>query len=60
MTTERSEPEHQGWAVKCNWARWIEIRRITATWGYMPDDLLNKIADTYDRIDQDNTFNDWQ
>jgi mRNA-degrading endonuclease toxin of MazEF toxin-antitoxin module len=46
------------WA-KCNWARWIEIRRIHSTWGHMPDALLNNIADIYDALYADDTFDDW-
>jgi mRNA-degrading endonuclease toxin of MazEF toxin-antitoxin module len=47
------------WA-KCNWARWLDIRRITATWGYLPDEFVKPIADIYDRIYRDDAFNDWQ
>lgn len=47
------------WA-KCNWARWIKIRRIQSTWGHMPDDLLISIADIYDTLYDDERFVDWQ
>ena len=47
------------WA-KCNWARWLPIRRIQSTLGQMPDDLLTKIADAFDALYADDTFIDWQ
>jgi hypothetical protein len=47
------------WA-KCNWAPWLEIRRIKSTCGHMPDDLLTKIVDTYDRLLADEDFTDWE
>jgi mRNA-degrading endonuclease toxin of MazEF toxin-antitoxin module len=47
------------WA-KCNWARWIQVRRICSTWGHMPDDLLIKIAEMYDTLYNDDTFDNWQ
>ena len=46
------------WA-KCNWARWVEIRRIPSTWDHMPDDLLNQIANMYDALYSDDAFEDW-
>ena len=47
------------WA-KSNWARWIEIRRIHSTWGHLPDDLSDKIANIYDTLYADDAFTDWQ
>jgi mRNA-degrading endonuclease toxin of MazEF toxin-antitoxin module len=46
------------WA-KCNWARWIDVRRIRSAWGHLPDDVLKTIADTFDALYADETFDDW-
>jgi uncharacterized protein YifN (PemK superfamily) len=47
------------WA-KCNLAEEIDVKRLRSTWGHMPDDLLEKIVEAFDRIFDDPTFDDWQ
>ncbi len=47
------------WA-KCNIASNIEVRRLGSTIGHMPDHLLKRIVDVYDRIYDDPHFDDWQ
>lgn len=46
--------------AKCNWARWIPQSLIRGRCGDMPDNLFEKIADAYDKIYEDQNFNDWQ
>jgi mRNA-degrading endonuclease toxin of MazEF toxin-antitoxin module len=46
--------------AKCNWAREIEERRVISSLGTMPDDLLEKICQAYDRLCDDDEFDDWQ
>lgn len=47
------------WA-KCNVVREMEPRRIIRSWGHVPDDLMDGIADIYDRLCEDDDFDDWQ
>ena len=46
------------WA-KCNWTRWIEIRRIQSPWGHLPDEVLTKLVEIFDAIYNDDKFADW-
>jgi hypothetical protein len=46
------------WA-KCNWAMFIEPKKIIRHFGFMPDDLLEQINDKYYELDGDPDFNDW-
>jgi mRNA-degrading endonuclease toxin of MazEF toxin-antitoxin module len=48
------------WA-KCNVYRYVPIIHIRNTVGYMPDDLLDKIVTTFDRLfAMGDRFHDWQ
>jgi len=46
--------------AKCNWPREIEERRVIRSLGTMPDELLAKICEAYDRICDDDDFDNWQ
>ncbi len=48
------------WA-KCNVVREINPSRVRRTWGHMPDDLLSRIVEMYDRLlGLGDEFDDWQ
>ena len=47
------------WA-KCNWASWLPRARITnPNFGDLPDALLERVADAFDRLQNDSNFDDW-
>ncbi len=46
--------------VKCNWVREIKPRRIERRVGNMPDELLQRIVEAFDRLQADADFDDWQ
>jgi hypothetical protein len=45
--------------AKCNWVRDVRQDKVIRTLGRMPDDLLEIIVDTFDRIQADPKFTDW-
>ncbi len=47
------------WA-KCNWPRLILFSDVRGRLGHLPQELLEKIADVYDRLCADDDFDDWQ
>jgi mRNA-degrading endonuclease toxin of MazEF toxin-antitoxin module len=44
--------------AKCNWARQVRLARITRRVGNMPDGLLQQIVETFDRLYNDESFED--
>lgn len=47
------------WA-KCNLPRYVRAARIKHTIGIMPDAILKKIVETFDKLMDDDAFDDWQ
>jgi hypothetical protein len=45
--------------AKCNWVREVKQDRVIRSRGRMPQDLLEVIVETFDRIQADSTFDDW-
>ncbi len=45
--------------AKCNWVREVKQERVIRSRGRMPQDLLEVIVETFDRIQADPAFNDW-
>ena len=46
--------------AKCNWIREIDPKRVEKRIGNIPDTLLRVIVETYDRLQADQSFTDWQ
>jgi mRNA-degrading endonuclease toxin of MazEF toxin-antitoxin module len=49
-----------GSQVKCNWATDVEQSKVSRNLGFLDDETLEKAVAWFDRLMEDDTFDDWQ
>jgi RecB family endonuclease NucS len=45
--------------AKCNWVREVNPDRVIRSLGKLPQDVLEVIVETFDRIQADDGFDEW-